>query len=233
VQSTDVLYAAIDFTKSGPGKLVLGAHGTYDGTTDITAGTLEITDPSATANSISVKVQNGARFKVSASDAKLANVNVQPGGFLFLGAGQDTGAGATVPTAPIAGTLEVFAMIGANYSGVQMADLSTISLLIASGNYSSSLTLNGACTIDAGVNFSIGGAIGGAGGFTKTGGMNLTLGGANTYSGPTTINAGKLLCGGDNRLSANSAVTVNAGGTLDANGCSTSLDLWPDPVQSF
>ena len=62
------------------------------------------------------------------------------------------------------------------------------------------------------------GVISGAGGLTQDSPDNsLTLSGANTYSGPTTVVNGTLQAGAADALSSTSAVTVDAGGTLDLN----------------
>ncbi len=49
-------------------------------------------------------------------------------------------------------------------------------------------------------------------------GQTLTLSGVNTYTGMTTIDAGTLLVNASGSLAADSAVTVNDGGTLGGNG---------------
>ena len=54
--------------------------------------------------------------------------------------------------------------------------------------------------------------------FEKVGSGTLTLSGANTYTGATTVSGGILRAGADNTLSAASAHTVAAGGTLDLAG---------------
>ena len=77
------------------------------------------------------------------------------------------------------------------------------------------LTLTGAVTnggfllTTAGTgNTTIGGAIGGIGGLTKTENGTLTLGGGNTYSGPTTVSAGTLVLSGS---STTSTIVLNGG----------------------
>jgi autotransporter-associated beta strand protein len=58
-------------------------------------------------------------------------------------------------------------------------------------------------------------ALPGSGGLVKNGTGVWTLSGQNTYSGPTVVNAGALMVAG--RI-ANSATTVNPGGTLAGDG---------------
>jgi fibronectin-binding autotransporter adhesin len=56
------------------------------------------------------------------------------------------------------------------------------------------------------------------GGLTKTGGGTLLLSGNNSYIGPTSIVAGTLRLGTNFALTAQTAVDVSAGATLDVNG---------------
>ena len=77
------------------------------------------------------------------------------------------------------------------------------------------VTLNSTSSIGVAANtLAISGIIGGVGGLTYIGPSTLSLSGANTYGGPTTINSGNLEFANVNAMSASSAVTVNAGGTL-------------------
>ncbi len=59
-------------------------------------------------------------------------------------------------------------------------------------------------------------------GLIKTGTGTLTLSNINTYSGPTTVNAGKLLVNGQ---VPDSAITVNAGGTLGGDGSVSAITV--------
>lgn len=61
----------------------------------------------------------------------------------------------------------------------------------------------------------IGGAISGAGGVTKSGNYTLTLGGANSYSGSTTVSAGSLLVNGS---IGSGVVSIASGATLGGAG---------------
>jgi autotransporter-associated beta strand protein len=58
---------------------------------------------------------------------------------------------------------------------------------------------------------------GGTFGITKIGGGTAKLSGANTYQGQTSIDAGTLQLGNDNRVSDSSALYIASGATLDMN----------------
>ena len=66
------------------------------------------------------------------------------------------------------------------------------------------------------------GVISGQGGIAKQGTSTITLSGANTYSGATTVEQGKLVVNGS---IANSAVTVQSGGSLGGSGTVASATI--------
>jgi len=80
---------------------------------------------------------------------------------------------------------------------------------------SGSLTNNGTVVFNRGNASTYSGALSGSGAVTKLGLGTLTLGGVNTYTGATTVSGGGLLVSGS---IANSAVTVQNGGTLGGSG---------------
>ena len=90
---------------------------------------------------------------------------------------------------------------------------------LSSFDLARSITLNsGGGTFDTNsYSSTLSGNITGPGSLTKTGGGTLMLSGGNTYSGATNVNAGTLQAGATNTLSASSAFTVLASGTLDLN----------------
>jgi fibronectin-binding autotransporter adhesin len=88
------------------------------------------------------------------------------------------------------------------------------------------ITLNtggGTFLADAGTSSTLSGDITGKGGFVKLGDGTLTLSGTNSYTGATTVSAGVLQAGSTGAFSAGSEFIVNAGGTLDLNGFSSTI----------
>jgi len=103
--------------------------------------------------------------------------------------------------------------------------------LQANGSSSLSLhpiTLGGSATIDTNGNpFAISSVISGSGPLTKISAGTLTLSGTNTYTSPTTVNGGTLAISSDTNIGAGTtALTLNAGTTLQTNG-SSSLSSHP------
>lgn len=79
------------------------------------------------------------------------------------------------------------------------------------------INVGGAFIFNDGFAIGISSVLGGTGGLTKQGFGTLTLSGANTYSGGTTVYLAKLLQGASGAFVANTAYSVNNGGTLDLN----------------
>jgi autotransporter-associated beta strand protein len=78
------------------------------------------------------------------------------------------------------------------------------------------MTNGSAFVLDQAVDASFGGAITGAGSFSKTGASALTLTGANTYTGVTTVGGGSLVASSTS-LPTNGAISVASGSTLVFN----------------
>ncbi len=79
---------------------------------------------------------------------------------------------------------------------------------------------SGGLVVDATNDLTIGQALSGTGGLTKSNSATLTLSGANTFTGPVTILSGVLSVGAANTLPAASTVNLN-GGTLDLANSAT------------
>jgi len=206
------------------GLVVLGNANLYAGQTSVNGGTMRLTNAGATISSSSVVVAAGARLEAAADNTELANVIIKTGSFLRLSNPMDTGAGASVPTTPVAGTLEINnAAIGADYDGVQLANGSKVTSLVTGATYASDLTLAGANvnfdTSGSGGSFTVSGVIsdGGNGyGITKIGLNTLTLSATDTYTGSTNVNGGTLMLPGAGSITSN--VQVNIDGTLAGSG---------------
>ena len=140
----------------------------------------------------------GSLTKVGAGTLTLSGNNTYSGGTTMIG-----------------GTISVAADANLGNSGGGLAfgggTLQTTSTFISNR----AVTLNaggGTVNVDTSTGLGLYGAIGGAGGLTKTGGGILLLGGTNSYGGGTTINGGWLQLG-DSSTTARivGAVTNNAG----------------------
>jgi len=172
-------------TKSGTGTLVLGGLNTYSGTTEVSAGVLNLRNASALG-------------------ATSSGTTVDSNGSLQLQGGIAVGAEPlTLNNAGVSGAGAIENVSGANsWSGaITLASASTI------GSTGGTLTLsgnvdNGTFLLTAGGagNTTLNGVISNSGALTKTGGGTLTLAGANTYSGTTTISAGTLKLGAANAI---------------------------------
>ena len=86
-------------------------------------------------------------------------------------------------------------------------------------------TLGGTGTITSGLNITttINTSIAGSVGLTKAGAGTVILAKSSDYTGDTTISAGALQLDKDNALPATTNVKVSSSGTLDLNGCTSTL----------
>ena len=139
--------------------------------------------------------------------------------------GADSYTGATainVGTLQLGAVNAVPSASAVSVAGGATFDLNSFADTIGSLAGAGSVTLGSATLTAGGDNSSttFSGAIGGAGGLTKSGTGTLTLSGTNTYTGATTINAGAIRLGVSNSIAPSSsvAVTLAAGSTFDLNG---------------
>ena len=181
-------------TKIGSGTWTLSGTNTYTGATSISGGILQF----AKVNSL----YNGTAASWSAG-----NIRVASGGTLAFNVG-----GTGEFTSSDVGTL---------FTNLANSTNATTNGMAAGSNFGfdTSHAIGGSFEISQVVANS-GGTAGGARGLTKLGTGTLVLSNTNTYTGATTVSAGTLYVTG---ALSNSAVTVQANGTVGSNGSTGSL----------
>ena len=187
------------FGKDGAGILILNnAGGTYNGQLQIGNGTIVVgaTGALGTNNSTSAR---GIDLGLNVGD-------VSQGNSVSLLASIGVTVSQSIYVAP--NTSSALRTIGLSGSGTN--------------TFNNEIFLDGNLTVDAGTSstdqVSISGAINNTGSLTKTGAGVLLLSGNNGYTGTTTISAGTLRLGADNRISSQSAISIASGATFDVNG---------------
>ncbi len=206
-RSDDVAYAGQisgsgTLVKAGSGTLTLTGYNSHPGTTNISAGTLQLGN-GGTGGSLgngNITVASGATLAINRSDDVTYGGALSGGGTLLkTGANTLTLAGAathTGGTTVSGGTLRIGALVGMDeyYNNVY------------GGSVTGNITNQAALVFDRGDDVAYAGVISGTGTVTKSGGGALTLTGAHTYTGATTVSAGTLIVNGS---LANTAVTVS------------------------
>jgi autotransporter-associated beta strand protein len=192
--------AVLSLVKSNSSTWVLGGNNTYNGTTNINAGALNIQNATAlgttaagttVASGAALQLQGG--ISVGAESLTLSGDGVTSTGALRNISGNNSYAGAI--------TLNAATRINSD------SDLLTLSGNISGAGQN--LTIGGAG------NTTISGAIATTTGtLTKDGAGTLTLNASNTYIGTTTVAAGTLQANSANALGTGTAVEVTGGSLL-------------------
>ena len=205
-------------TKNGTSTLTLSGNNSYNGTTTINTGTLQIsTTGQLGGGNYSGNIANTGTFRYNST------ANQTLGGII-------SGNGALVKNAASTLTLS-----GNNtYTGTTTITAGTLQIsstgLLGGGNYSANISNTGTLLIASNSNQTLGGVISGSGALTKNGTGVLTLSGNNTYSGATTLTAGQI--------NINSATAIGTGtltitgGTID-NTSGSAITLTNNNAQNW
>jgi fibronectin-binding autotransporter adhesin len=209
----------VSVSKSGSGTWTLSGANTYQGTTTISGGTLQLGNGGTTGSlaTQSVITDNG-NFTINRSNAVLQGTDFS--GSAISGTGSFTQAGSGTTTLTAANTYTGATTISAGTlqlgNGGSTGSLSTSSTITDNGNF----TINRSSSVTQGTDFS-GSAITGTGSFTQAGSGTTTLNAANTYGGDTTISAGTLNLGASEVIPngvGKGNVIISSGATLFLNG---------------
>ncbi|HEY4135674.1 MAG TPA: autotransporter domain-containing protein [Alphaproteobacteria bacterium] len=165
----------------------------------------------------------GAGIYFTDSDARLSNEGTisggNGGGGVLGGAGGSgvVGSDLTITNSgTIAGGLDGDGTTRAN--AITFTGGANTLTLQAGSTITGNIAVNGgSLTFDQATAQVVGNAITGNGSVNQDGSGTLTLTGVNTYSGGTTVTAGTLALGGNDRLAASGALTVD-GGSFDLDG---------------
>ena len=201
----------------------------------VQAGAMTVQPPAGSGYGATMSVTNGGTFTYTGTNPIVLAPSSGNGGYGTLmigGATFITGQGFTNGVSP-AGTTGAGQLIFANNGTLVLsANIPELTSGVNSNNLASILLNAGGGAINtAGFSTAITNNLGGAGGLTKLGAGTLTLGATNSGTGVTTVSAGSLLVNGTVTASTvlvqtnatlggagvmNAAVTVQAGGTLQA-----------------
>jgi autotransporter-associated beta strand protein len=206
--------ATAGLTKTGAGTLILTKANTYSGGTFVNQGVLRLRNNAAAGTTGQITVGNGAALEL-ANGVSIAAPLVANKVLTITGTGVSSG-----------GALRNIASNTSSYAGA---------ITIGTGGARINSDADGVLTLSGGIttfyvaDVTFGGAgnttvetaaITGAGRLTKDGTGKLTLSATNTYTGATTVSAGTLFVTG---ALSNSAVTVEAAGTVGSNGAAGTL----------
>jgi fibronectin-binding autotransporter adhesin len=200
-------------TKSGTGTLTLTATNSYGGLTTVSAGVLNVQNSAGLGTTVSgTVVSSGATLQlqgginVVGETLSLNGIGFNAGGAFRSISGSNSWGG----TITLAGGSTINADADTFYIGAN----------ILNSTFVATFTNNGTILLSGGLG---GGAGGLTGGLTKTGTGTLVINGTNSYIGATTISSGVFQFGATGTFPSASAVTVNAGGTLDLNGLNETI----------
>jgi len=183
-------------TRSGTGKLTIGAANTYTADTTVNGGTLAITGSGQICTTVNaaksnwIKLNNGTiefdNWQWGTTGGSFGTLQYQAANLVING-----GTLKYVGTAAKGSSDRAFT-IGASGATLESAT-SGQTWTLAVGGYTLTSSLGGTLTLTGAGDGQIDKAIPGTGGLAKSGNGTWTLAGANTYTGTTTATAGALV----------------------------------------
>jgi autotransporter-associated beta strand protein len=233
-----VITGTKSLTKTGNGKLILGAANTYTGATTINAGTLSIT--SITNGGIAGTLGNSTN---AAGNLVLGGGTLEYTGFtngttdrnFTLTAGTISNISVTNSTVSlsISGTSTAttgglsksgqgtLILAGNNtYTGATTISAGTLEIgsagRLGGGSYSGNIANSATFVYSGANNQTLSGIISGTGALTQNGTGTLRLTGNNTYQGKTTVQSGRLEIASTGALGGTSSIDMKGGSLLIA-----------------
>ena len=209
--ATNVTFAGVisergDIVKQGDGTWTLTNNNTYDGTTTINNGILEIEDASALGDTTNdTTVNSGGTLALD------TGITVVGEGLTLNGTGESS-----------AGALQNIAGANEWQGTVDLGSAATINSTAGSLDVSGNIdnqTFN--LTVDGAGDTTFSGIVSDTGDLIKDDTGTLTLSGVNTYSGDTTINDGTISISADSGLGATGSTITFDGGTLNTTATFT------------
>ena len=225
-------------TKNGTGTQILSGANTYNGTTTINAGTLQIGNGTTTGSlSASSTIVNNGVLAFNRSDtltqgtgfsnliSGTGGLTMNGAGVLSLALGNNTFTGGVTINAGTVSITQGSGLSGNASVGVTFGGNGTLQFRSGgTGQFfaTRAITIGSGATgtIENLADAQVDTAIGGAGSLVKSGTANLTLTGNSTYSGTTTVTAGKLVLSGTGALPVGTAVSNSA--TFDISAITAS-----------
>jgi len=259
-RTTNAVSGAFSLTKTGAGKLVLGATNTFGGGLIINGGTVNVAVDNALGDGL-VTINDGAvlagsgkavtnSIVIGAGSVSVNEDIVLSGSVSGSGSITHSGSNSTV-TLSLAGNNSGFsggiinnAAVSVGHKNalgtgaVTLNNLSALSAGIAltgTSAISNSMVLNGSASVAGSFDCDLTGTISGIGSLTKSGSGVLTLSAANTYTGGTVVSNGVLVgkasgCFGSRFVKVMNGAALTLTNSANCIGDSARLILNPSSV---
>ncbi len=227
---TGIISGSGTVTQAGSGELTLSGANSYEGETTVNSGNLVVAHDTALGATTAGTTVNSYTYLRLVDGVNVgAEAVTLNGGFFHNQSGDNTFAGSLTGSGGLwveAGSLTLTGdaahTAGALPAGTYISGTLQIGNGGSTGSIAGDITNEGALIFNSSTDQTFAGDISGAGTLTQAGTNVLTLSGNHTVTGGTAVNAGRLRLTGS---AANSAFTINSGGTLSGTGTLGDLTL--------